>query len=236
MVLQHGIGHRLGVDLGALHHQHGGDGMRGQLPVLLRCQLVPGIQPVGRHIEHAHVVQQSRRRQIRALLGRHPLLHAQKDRHHHHQHAVLEQFRHLVAHHRHLEAGRLGPLQIAQRFQQQVVALAHVLRQQLAQRRRAGQQQHLGFQAGAVYRIAGTQLLIDRCRQAVLDQLLVQAAVDAPALVQQLDAAFGVDRAVGHHLLAVCHVGDGTQEVCVVVQRRRIQKQGGSIRCGRIHP
>ena len=224
MVLQHRDLHRQRVNALLTQHPHRGDRVRHQLLAFRRCQLVFGVGPARRHVEHADVVQQPGRGQRHAFALGPARLDGEVQRHQHHLQAVGIEFGPLLAHQRELERDGPGQGHEAQRREQTVDAAE---RGDQAAHQAHGFALHHDFGFDGLYadHVVDHQMVVYRFTQRRLHQPVIEAAVDARTAFDQLDALVGEDRAVRDDVIVFGQLRDRPQEMHAVAQivRNRIR-------------
>ena len=214
MVFQYGDFDGTRIQLGAAHHQHGGDRMRDQMLALFAAQAVLRIGPRGVHIEHAHIVQQCRSGQRHAFALGPAILEGQENRHQRHLQAVVIKILALLAHDSEFEGDGLGQQQALERCQQ-ALQITHGLDH-------ADQQLDLlallscqGHQRSHIDQVTRDQVGINRVTQLVHDQTVIETAVHTCTFVHQLHALLGIDCVTCHHLRMLGHIGDRAQKMYI---------------------
>ena len=210
VVLQHSDLGGAWIGLRVADHEHGRDGMGHQVLAPYPHHLVVRVVPDRVHVQHPQVMQQRSGRHRAAVALTQPAFERQKHRHGGHHQTVLEQRGPLVPHHRELAGHGRRQWQGTQGCQQpgagpqglgQHGGQGFLLDERLAQ----------GQQGRYVHRVFDGQMAINGFAQLVLHQAVVQTAVDARALLHQLDAVVGVDGSTCDHRTPVGHVGQRTQ-------------------------
>ena len=165
-------------------------------PQLVAAQAVVGIEQVGLDVQHAQVVHQAGRGRLAHVGARAAALAHQMRAKQGHQDAVVEQRRPRLARERHVQRDRLGQAHRRDRIEQQLAGRA--VGDDAREERPAGDRRaRRRLEAGGVYTRPRIDALVERCREPVRDELVVQALVDRHAAFEQLDALGVVDRLRG---------------------------------------
>ena len=174
-------------------------------------QTLVGVEQAGIDVQHAHVVKQAGGGRGRDVVQRRAALARQMGAKQRHQDAVREERRPGVVGEHQVQADRLGQRHRGERGENDLAGSPgrrHAGEERPALDRR---QRRLAQQFRIDGRF-GLDAFVERARQAMRDQPLVEALVDRGAALEQLDALGIEDRLRGHDLAGPAELGHRLQE------------------------